>query len=84
MNSIKFWCYTAGHVLGAAMFMLEIAGVKVIHSVIFMMGYIIFMMGYIIFMMGYIIYLMGYIIFLMGWSQNYPNLIIKLLLIIPG
>ena len=26
---IKFWCYTAGHVLGAAMFMIEIAGVKV-------------------------------------------------------
>ena len=30
MNGIKFWCYTAGHVLGAAMFMIEIAGVKVI------------------------------------------------------
>lgn len=29
MNGIKFWCYTAGHVLGAAMFMIEIAGVKV-------------------------------------------------------
>lgn len=26
---IKFWCYNAGHVLGAAMFMIEIAGVKV-------------------------------------------------------
>lgn len=26
---IKFWAYNAGHVLGAAMFMLEIAGVKV-------------------------------------------------------
>ena len=25
---IKFWCYNAGHVLGAAMFMLEIAGVN--------------------------------------------------------
>ena len=25
---IKFWCYNAGHVLGAAMFMLEIAGVR--------------------------------------------------------
>ena len=25
---IKFWCYNAGHVLGAAMFMLEIAGVS--------------------------------------------------------
>ena len=30
MNGIKFWCYHAGHVLGAAMFMIEIAGVKVI------------------------------------------------------
>ena len=29
VNGIKFWCYTAGHVLGAAMFMIEIAGVKV-------------------------------------------------------
>ena len=29
VNGIKFWAYTAGHVLGAAMFMLEIAGVKV-------------------------------------------------------
>lgn len=26
---VKFWCYHAGHVLGAAMFMIEIAGVKV-------------------------------------------------------
>lgn len=26
---VKFWAYNAGHVLGAAMFMLEIAGVKV-------------------------------------------------------
>ena len=29
VNGVKFWCYTAGHVLGAAMFMIEIAGVKV-------------------------------------------------------
>lgn len=29
VNGIKFWCYNAGHVLGAAMFMIEIAGVKV-------------------------------------------------------
>lgn len=29
VNGIKFWCYNAGHVLGAAMIMLEIAGVKV-------------------------------------------------------
>lgn len=31
---IKFWCYHAGHVLGAAMFMIEIAGVKVTSPVI--------------------------------------------------
>lgn len=29
-NGVKFWCYNAGHVLGAAMFMIEIAGVKVL------------------------------------------------------
>ena len=29
MGGVKFWCYNAGHVLGAAMFMIEIAGVKV-------------------------------------------------------
>jgi hypothetical protein len=28
-EGIKFWCYHAGHVLGAAMFMIEIAGVRV-------------------------------------------------------
>ena len=28
-KGIKFWAYNAGHVLGAAMFMIEIAGVKV-------------------------------------------------------
>lgn len=32
---IKFWCYHAGHVLGAAMFMIEIAGVKVTSPVCF-------------------------------------------------
>lgn len=32
MNGIKFWCYQAGHVLGAAMFMIEIAGVKVLYT----------------------------------------------------
>ncbi|KAL0483926.1 cleavage and polyadenylation specificity factor subunit CPSF3 [Acrasis kona] len=31
-NGIKFWCYNAGHVLGAAMFMIEIAGVKVLYT----------------------------------------------------
>ncbi|CAM9715272.1 cleavage and polyadenylation specificity factor subunit 3 [Lampetra fluviatilis] len=29
---VKFWCYNAGHVLGAAMFMIEIAGVKVLYT----------------------------------------------------
>lgn len=29
VSGIKFWAYNAGHVLGAAMFMIEIAGVKV-------------------------------------------------------
>lgn len=28
-NGVKFWCYNAGHVLGACMFMIEIAGTKV-------------------------------------------------------
>lgn len=32
IEGIKFWCYHAGHVLGAAMFMIEIAGVRVIKS----------------------------------------------------
>lgn len=32
MNGIKFSSYNAGHVLGAAMFMLEIAGVKVLYT----------------------------------------------------
>ena len=32
MGGIKFWCYNAGHVLGAAMFMLEIAGVKILYT----------------------------------------------------
>jgi hypothetical protein len=31
-DGIKFWCYNAGHVLGAAMFMLEIAGVHVLYT----------------------------------------------------
>lgn len=29
VEGIRFWPYNAGHVLGAAMFMIEIAGVKV-------------------------------------------------------
>ena len=32
VNGIKFWCYNAGHVLGAAMFMIEIAGVKIFYT----------------------------------------------------
>ena len=31
-KGIKFWCYNAGHVLGAAMFMVEIAGVRVLYT----------------------------------------------------
>jgi Cft2 family RNA processing exonuclease len=31
-KGIKFWCYNAGHVLGAAMFMVEIAGVKILYT----------------------------------------------------
>eukprot|EP00744_Colponema_vietnamica_P013021 GILI01018269.1.p1 GENE.GILI01018269.1~~GILI01018269.1.p1 ORF type:complete len:702 (-),score=178.30 GILI01018269.1:143-2035(-) len=31
-NGIKFWCYNAGHVLGAAMFMIEIAGIRVLYT----------------------------------------------------
>ena len=32
LGGIKFRCYNAGHVLGAVMFMLEIAGVKILHD----------------------------------------------------
>ena len=32
VNGIKFWCYHAGHVLGAAMFMIEIAGVRTLYT----------------------------------------------------
>lgn len=32
VNGIKFECYQAGHVLGAAMFMIEIAGVKIFYT----------------------------------------------------
>jgi cleavage and polyadenylation specificity factor subunit 3 len=38
VNGIKFCAYTAGHVLGAAMFMIEIAGVKVRESLSFSPG----------------------------------------------
>ncbi len=31
-NGIKFWSYNAGHVLGAAMFMVEIAGVRILYT----------------------------------------------------
>ena len=32
VDGIKFWCYNAGHILGAAMFVIEIAGVKVLYT----------------------------------------------------
>ncbi|KPM11221.1 cleavage and polyadenylation specificity factor subunit 3-like protein [Sarcoptes scabiei] len=32
ISGIRFWCYNAGHVLGAAMFMIEIAGVKILYT----------------------------------------------------
>ncbi len=32
MNGIKFWCHVAGHVLGACMFMIEIAGVRILYT----------------------------------------------------
>lgn len=32
VKGIKFWAYNAGHVLGAAMFMIEIAGVKILYT----------------------------------------------------
>lgn len=32
VRGVKFWAYHAGHVLGAAMFMMEIAGVKVLYT----------------------------------------------------
>ncbi|KAL7157325.1 hypothetical protein ABFS83_02G070500 [Erythranthe nasuta] len=32
VNGVRFWCYTAGHVLGAAMFMVDIAGVRVLYT----------------------------------------------------
>ena len=31
-KGVRFWCYNAGHVLGAAMFMIEIAGVRVLYT----------------------------------------------------
>ncbi|CAM9175745.1 unnamed protein product [Chrysoparadoxa australica] len=31
-EGIKFWCYNAGHVLGAAMFMIELAGVHILYT----------------------------------------------------
>ncbi|XP_063715525.1 cleavage and polyadenylation specificity factor subunit 3-like [Symsagittifera roscoffensis] len=32
ISGVKFWCYHAGHVLGACMFMIEIAGVRVLYT----------------------------------------------------
>ena len=31
-NGIKFKCYNAGHVIGAAMFLIEIDGVKILYT----------------------------------------------------
>jgi cleavage and polyadenylation specificity factor subunit 3 len=31
-NGIRFWAYKAGHVLGAAMFMVEIAGTRILYT----------------------------------------------------
>lgn len=31
-SGIKFWCYNAGHVLGAGMFMIELAGIRVLYT----------------------------------------------------
>jgi cleavage and polyadenylation specificity factor subunit 3 len=31
-NGIKFWCYPAGHVLGACMFVIEIAGKRILYT----------------------------------------------------
>lgn len=32
VNGIRFWPYVAGHVLGAAMFMVEIAGIRTLYT----------------------------------------------------
>lgn len=32
VGGVRFWCYNAGHVLGAAMFMIEMAGVKILYT----------------------------------------------------
>mmetsp|Transcript_68090 Transcript_68090/g.215416 ORF Transcript_68090/g.215416 Transcript_68090/m.215416 type:complete len:543 (+) Transcript_68090:230-1858(+) len=32
VNGIRFWAYTAGHVLGAAMFMVDIAGTRLLYT----------------------------------------------------
>lgn len=32
VDGVRFWCYSAGHVLGAAMFAIEIAGVRVLYT----------------------------------------------------
>jgi len=31
-KGVRFWCYNAGHVLGAAMFMIEVGGVRVLYT----------------------------------------------------
>ena len=32
VGGVRFWAYNAGHVLGAAMYMIEIAGVKILYT----------------------------------------------------
>ena len=32
VDGVRFWCYNAGHVLGAAMFMIEIGGVRILYT----------------------------------------------------
>jgi cleavage and polyadenylation specificity factor subunit 3 len=32
VEGVNFWCYNAGHVIGACMFMVEIAGVRVLYT----------------------------------------------------
>ncbi|KAL7718917.1 Cleavage and polyadenylation specificity factor subunit [Entamoeba marina] len=32
VNGMKIWCFNAGHILGAAMFVIEIAGVRILYT----------------------------------------------------
>lgn len=42
VDGIKFTGYNAGHVLGAAMFLIEIAGIKVLHPFFFLEAHVCF------------------------------------------